>query len=147
MQRQRLTEYQKNRLRNKTPEGATNMLDYIEDEQNYNSIKSGLNKGWGRNNDMSDAEVINLLVNYDPIPANCTDIEGFYEAYAKWRKSTDAVKSNELLQFYQGGGARLKKSKKKIKHRKRSKNKRKHRKRSKKSYKKRIQHRKKTNRR
>ena len=141
MQRKKLTGDQVVRLQNKTPEGATNMLDYIEDEQDYNSIKSGLNKGWGRNNDMSDTEVINLLVNYDPIPANCTDIEGFYEAYAKWRKSGDIEKPQELLQFYQEGGTRLKKSKKKRKHRKRSK------KISKKSYKKRRKHRKKTKRR
>ena len=141
MQRQRLTEDQKIRLRNKTPEGTTNMLDYIKDEQDYNSIKSGLNKGWERDNDMSDTEVINLLVNYDPIPANCTDIEGFYEAYAKWRKSGDTEKPNELLQFYQEGGMRLKKYKKKRKHRKRSK------KISKKSHKKRRKHRKRTKRR
>jgi len=119
--------------------GDISMKEYIQNRDNFDRIKSGLTRGWGQ--DISDIETINYISNYDSIPAGCTDIEGFYEAYAKWRKSGDTEKPNELLQFYQEGGMRLKKYKKKRKHRKRSK------KISKKSHKKRRKHRKRTKRR
>lgn len=135
-----LSLYQKSRLETLTVPGYGSMKDYIQNRENFDRIKSGLAIGWGK--DINDIETINYISNYDSIPAGVQEgnIKEFYKAYAKWRKSGDVVKPNELLQFYQEGGRGLKKSKKKRKHRKRSK------KISKKSYKKRRKHRKRTKR-